>query len=134
MKLKINWKQYWDWEFNKKVLRMMLPLILQSLIVAFINVLDTIFISIFNSEQLTGLGLTNDMFILLIYSFWAISGAGGIYTTQYLGKKNYAKVAETTRIKLILALILAVVYFTLISTLRTSLINIRSRLVFLGIF
>ncbi|WP_215825778.1 MATE family efflux transporter [Spiroplasma endosymbiont of 'Nebria riversi'] len=116
MKLKINWKQYWDWEFNKKVLRMMLPLILQSLIVAFINVLDTIFISIFNPEQLTGLGLTNDMLILLIYSFWAISGAEGIYTTQYLGKKNYAKVVETTRIKLILALILAVVYFTLIST------------------
>ncbi|WP_339023935.1 MATE family efflux transporter [Spiroplasma endosymbiont of Agriotes lineatus] len=124
MKLKINWKQYWDWEFNKKVLRMILPLILQSLIVAFINVLDTIFISIFSPEQLTGLGLTNDMFLLLIYSFWAISGAGGIYTTQYLGKKNYAKVAETTRIKLILALILAIIYFTLISTLRTSLINI----------
>lgn len=123
MKLWINFQKYWDWKFNKKVLLMMLPLVIQSMIVAFVNILDTIFISVFNPEQLTGLGLTNDIFILLIYSFWAISSAGGIYTSQYLGKKNYEKVAETTRIKLILVLILAVIYFLLITFLRKTLIN-----------
>lgn len=123
MKLAINFKKYWDWDFNKNALKMMLPLVFQSIFIALTNILDTIFIAHYNPEALTALGITNDLFILLIYSFWSVSSVGGIYTTQYLGKKNFVKVKETTKIKLILVLILAIFYFTLLSLIKESVID-----------
>lgn len=83
---------------RKQLISIALPVMLQGLVVATINMADVFMIGRIGETEIAGVGLANQiLFLMMLFSF-GINGAGAIYITQYFGRK------ETNNIKKYLSL------------------------------
>lgn len=111
-------------EFYKKVIIIALPIALQNGISNFVSLLDNLMIGRVGTEQMTGVGIVNQlMFVFYLCIFGAVSGAG-IFTAQYYGQGNHEGVRDTFRLKLIIATVLLVVAGTGVWVFRDQLISL----------
>lgn len=102
-------------EFYGMVLGVAVPIMVQSGITNFVNLLDNIMVGRVGTEQMSGIAIVNQL--LLIFNlaiFGAISGAG-IFGAQFYGCKNHKGVQQTFRFKLYIcaAIVLAGVFLLL---------------------
>ncbi len=88
----------------------MLPVVIQSIFIAGINMVDTMFISNLIGEDATaGVGSSNAVFQLILFTVISACVAGGIFTGQYFGAKNTPKVRETVSWKIVIGTSIALV-------------------------
>lgn len=102
-------------EFYGMVLGVAVPIMVQSGITNFVNLLDNIMVGRVGTEQMSGIAIVNQL--LLIFNlavFGAISGVG-IFGAQFYGCKNHKGVQQTFRFKLYIcaAIVLAGVFLLL---------------------
>ena len=72
--------------FYKTVLAITIPIIIQNGITNFVNLLDNVMVGRLGTEQLSGVGIANQLiFIYTLCLFGALAGAG-IFTSQFFGK------------------------------------------------
>ncbi len=72
--------------FYKMVLLIAVPIIIQNGITNFVNLLDNIMVGRLGTEQLSGVGIANQLiFVYTLCLFGGLSGAG-IFTAQFFGK------------------------------------------------
>lgn len=89
-----------DKKFYMLVLGVAIPIMIQNGITNFVSLLDNIMVGRVGTEQMSGVAIVNQIF--LIYNlciFGGVSGAG-IFTAQYYGQKNDEGVRNTFRFKL----------------------------------
>lgn len=95
--------------FYKSVLALTVPIIIQNGITNFVNLLDNIMVGRLGTEQLSGVGIANQLtFVFTLCLFGGLSGAG-IFTAQYFGKNDTEGMRYTFRFKLWTAAIITVV-------------------------
>ena len=95
--------------FYKMVLRLTIPIILQNGITNFVSLLDNIMVGRLGTEQLSGVGIANQLiFIYTLCLFGALAGAG-IFTSQFFGKCDVEGMRHTFRFKLLSALIITAI-------------------------
>ena len=99
-----------DRAFYKRIFAVALPIIIQNAITNFVALLDNIMVGQLATAQISGVTIVNNnlMFIFNICMFGAAAGAG-IFSTQFRGSGDYDGIRYTTRFKLILCSILAVI-------------------------
>jgi len=86
--------------FYRRLIRLMLPIMIQNGITNFVNMLDNIMIGAVGTAQMTGVALTNQLiFVFNLCIFGAVSGAG-IFATQFFGSGDHESVRHTFRFKL----------------------------------
>lgn len=86
--------------FYRRLIRLMLPIMIQNGITNFVNMLDNIMIGTVGTAQMTGVALTNQLiFVFNLCIFGAVSGAG-IFATQFFGSGDHESVRHTFRFKL----------------------------------
>ena len=89
--------------FYKMLLALAVPMIIQNGITNFVNLLDNIMVGQLGTEQISGVGIANQLiFVYTLCIFGGLSGAG-IFTAQYFGKSDVEGMRHTFRFKLILA-------------------------------
>ena len=99
-----------DKAFNKLVLAIALPIVIQNGITNFVNLLDNIMIGQVGIEEMNGVSIVNQlMFVFNLCIFGAVSGAG-IFTAQYYGRGDADNMRYTVRYKLYSA-VFAVIFF-----------------------
>ena len=87
--------------FYRRLLRLMMPIMIQNGITNFVNMLDNIMIGAVGTAQMTGVALTNQLiFVFNLCIFGAVSGAG-IFATQFFGSGDHEGVRHTFRFKLL---------------------------------
>ena len=98
-----------DKAFYKMVLGITIPIIIQNGITNFVSLLDNIMVGRLGTEQLSGVGIANQLiFVFTLCLFGGLSGAG-IFTAQFFGKGDVEGMRYSVRFKLFTALaILAV--------------------------
>lgn len=95
-----------DKKFIMHTLRIALPIMLQTGITNFVNMLDNIMVGRIGTDPMTGVSIVNSLlFVWNLCVFGGMSGIG-IFTAQYCGKRNDEGVRWTFRLELILCGIL----------------------------
>ncbi len=93
-----------DKAFYKMVIALVIPMIIQNGITNFVNLLDNIMVGRLGTEQLSGVGIANQLiFVYTLCLFGGLSGAG-IFTAQFFGKGDREGMRHTFRFKLLVAL------------------------------
>lgn len=99
-----------DKAFNKLVLAIALPIVIQNGITNFVSLLDNIMIGQVGIAEMNGVSIINQlMFVFNLCIFGAVSGAG-IFTAQYYGRGDVDNMRYTVRYKIYSA-IFAVIFF-----------------------
>ncbi len=87
--------------FYRRVLKVMLPIVIQQGITNFVGLLDNIMVGQVGTEQMSGVAITNQLlFIFQLCIFGSLSGAG-IFCAQYYGKGDQEKIKSVFRYKVI---------------------------------
>ncbi len=93
-----------DKVFYKRVLSLTIPIMIQSGITNFVNMLDNIMVGRVGTLPMTGVAVANQLiFVYNICVFGAVSGAG-IFVAQFHGKRDTKGVQQTFRFKLLTCL------------------------------
>ena len=95
--------------FYKMVLMIAVPIIIQNGITNFVNLLDNIMVGQLGAEQLSGVGIANQLiFVYTLCLFGGLAGAG-IFTAQFFGKGDSDGMRYTFRFKILTALLITLV-------------------------
>lgn len=119
----IRIKYFGDKAFYKMIMAIALPIIVQSLLTNFVNLLDNVMVGQLGTDQMTGVAVVNQLFFVFnLAVFGGMSGAG-IFSAQYFGQDNHEGVRNVFRIKFIIAIILTVLSLSIFIFLHEPLIN-----------
>ena len=95
--------------FYKTVLAITIPIIIQNGITNFVNLLDNVMVGRLGTEQLSGVGIANQLiFVFTLCIFGGLSGAG-IFTAQFFGKGDLEGLRYSIRFKLYTVLVIMAV-------------------------
>ncbi len=95
--------------FYKMILSITVPIIIQNGITNFVNLLDNVMVGRLGTEQLSGVGIANQLiFVFTLCLFGGLSGAG-IFTAQFFGKGDHDGLRYSVRFKLYTVLIILAV-------------------------
>lgn len=98
-----------DRAFYKKVVGLMIPIMIQTGITNFVNMLDNVMVGRVGTNAMTGVAVANQLiFVFNLCVFGAISGAG-IFTAQFFGNGDIKGAMHTFRFKVIFCSLLTIV-------------------------
>ena len=110
--------------FYRRLIRLMLPIMIQNGITNFVNMLDNIMIGAVGTAQMTGVALTNQLiFVFNLCIFGAVSGAG-IFATQFFGSGDHEGVRHTFRFKLLFCGLITLLGIALLAFQGESLLRL----------
>ena len=85
--------------FYRMILGITIPIIIQNGITNFVNLLDNVMVGRLGTEQLSGVGIANQLiFVFTLCVFGGLSGAG-IFTAQFFGKGDPEGLRYSIRFK-----------------------------------
>ncbi len=95
-----------DRAFYKRVLKVAVPIMIQSGITNFVSLLDNIMVGRVGTEQMSSVAIVNQLiFVFYLCIFGGFAGAG-IFTAQYYGSEDEEGIRHTFRYKIWMGLIL----------------------------
>ena len=95
--------------FYRMVLGITIPIIIQNGITNVVNLLDNVMVGRLGTEQLSGVGIANQLiFVFTLCLFGGLSGAG-IFTAQFFGKGDQEGLRYSVRFKIYTALLILAV-------------------------
>src|SRR5512139_2971527 len=112
----MNLSFFRDKEFFRTRLVIALPIALQQLITASLNMIDVLMVTRLGEASVAALGLANQIFFLLILFLFGITSGMAIFTAQYWGKGDIENIHKVLGICLVFAVLVAT-GFTLAATL-----------------
>ena len=111
-------------DFYRRVLKVMLPIIIQQGITNFVGLLDNIMVGQVGTEQMSGVAIANQLqFIFQLCIFGSLSGAG-IFCAQYFGKGDQDKIRSVFRYKVLTTALITVLGIGVFWFFRTPLIRL----------
>ncbi|MCH5248781.1 MAG: MATE family efflux transporter [Lachnospiraceae bacterium] len=99
--------------FEKAVLKIALPVTIQSLLQSSFSVVDQVMIGQLGSNSIAGIGLGGKFASLYSVVLAAIASAAGIMISQYMGRKDEKSVSKSFYINMLLSIGLAAVFMIL---------------------
>ncbi|MEG2859611.1 MAG: MATE family efflux transporter [Clostridia bacterium] len=101
---------HWEKNFTRTVLRLAVPIVVQSLMIALMHIVDNLMIGQLGEYQLAGVTQANRItFLLQVTMFGVVSGAS-IFTAQYWGKRDLAGIHRTLGLGMITGLGVAALF------------------------
>lgn len=96
--------------FFSALIKISVPIMLQSLLQTFINMLDTIMIGRLGSVEIAAVGLGNSFFFVLNMILFGITSGGGVFIAQFWGKKDIKGIRKSLGIMLVLAVVVSAIF------------------------
>lgn len=96
--------------FEKTVLKIALPVTLQSLLQSSFSVIDQVMIGQLGSESIAGIGLGGKFVSIYSVVLAAIAAVAGIMISQYMGRKDHAAAGKSFYSNMAFSLVLAAVF------------------------
>jgi putative MATE family efflux protein len=91
--------------FYKKLIALAVPIILQQLIAASLNLVDNLMIGQLGEESIASVGIANQVYFIVILFIFGITGGASIFFAQFWGKKDLDSIHKTLGVALMLTLI-----------------------------
>ena len=113
-----------DKRFYRRVLFMVVPMILQSMITDLVSLVDNIMVGRMGTEEMSGVAIANQfVYILTISIFGAVSGPG-IFGAQFFGKGDSEGQKQTFRFRLLICTVISLLAMIIFSVWDTELLSI----------
>lgn len=113
-----------DRKFYKTLIAVALPLVLQQLITSSVQLVDNVMVGRLGEQAISSVAIVNQLyFVIILITFGALGGAG-IFTAQYFGSKDFNKLKQTFRFKIIVGMMIAIMSFIVFSFFGESLIRL----------
>jgi len=97
--------------FNKKFLKRFLivasPMILQQFLAASVQLIDNFMVGELGESAISAVASVNQVFFIGMLMIFGITGGAGIYTAQYFGDKDFDKLKQSYRLKIVCSLAIA---------------------------
>ncbi len=90
--------------FTKKLMYIAVPIMIQSLITASVNLIDTMMVGKLGESSIAALGVANQYYMLFNLIIMAVYSGVGIFISQYWGKKDVSKIKAFTTIQIQVAM------------------------------
>ncbi len=113
-----------DAAFYQRLFALSVPLVLQQLITASIQIVDNVMVGQLGETAIGAVGVVNQLFFVVIISSFGVMSGSTIYMAQYFGAKNKDKLQQTFHFTILAALAVGVVAFVLFSVADDVLIGI----------
>jgi putative MATE family efflux protein len=101
-----------DKHFYKSLFTIAIPIMLQNLISALVNMLDTVMIGRLGTVEIAAVGLGNQVFFLYNLTLFGLCSGASVFTAQFWGKRDIPGIRKNTGFCLLLSLA-AGAFFTL---------------------
>lgn len=102
-----------DKAFYKTLFAVTMPIVAQQLITSSVQLVDNVMVGRLGEHAIGGVSVINQLyFVVILVTFGAMGGAG-VLTAQYFGSKDYDKLRQTFRFKLLIGLGVAFLSFVL---------------------
>jgi len=102
-----------DAAFYQRLFALSLPLVLQQLITASIQIVDNVMVGQLGETAIGAVGVVNQLFFVVIITSFGVMSGSTIYMAQYFGAKNQDKLQQTFHFTLLAALAVGVISFGL---------------------
>lgn len=113
-----------DKKFYKMVLVLAVPIIIQSGITNFVNLLDNIMVGQVGTEQMSGVAIVNQLiFVYNLCIFGIVSGAS-IFGTQFYGNGDFEGMRNSFRFKIIFCILMSLIGIFILYGFQTELISL----------
>jgi putative MATE family efflux protein len=113
-----------DKAFYKTLFTVAAPLVLQQLITTSVQLVDNVMVGKLSEQAIGAVSVVNQLyFVVILITFGALGGAG-VFSAQYFGSKDYDKLKQTFRFKLIVGFMIASLSFIIFTFFGRSLIMI----------
>ncbi len=96
-------------KYMKKVFILALPVMLHQLILAFANLVDNIMIGSNGKHAINAVGVSNQIFFVILLLGFGISNGAGVYIAQQFGSKKFKQMHHTFIIGIISAILLGII-------------------------
>ena len=98
-----------DRSFYAMVLAIAVPIMLQSAVTNFVNLLDNIMIGRLGTLEMSGVSIANQLLFIYNISIFGCVNAAGIFSAQYCGKKDHDGVRNCLRLKTVVGMAAALI-------------------------
>lgn len=121
--------RWWDYAvgdqaFYRAIFAIVIPIIVQNSISAFVGLLDNVMVGQLGTEEMSGVAVANQLiFVFNLCVFGGISGAS-IFCAQFFGAKDYESMRACTRFKLYTGIVLFLLCAAVFTCLGTPLISL----------
>lgn len=113
-----------DRQFYRKLLTVTLPLVVQQLITSSVQLVDNVMVGRLGESSIASVSVVNQLFFIVILITFGIMGGAGIYSAQYYGSKDYEKLRQTFRFKILAAILVGIFSFTVFTVFGRTLIGV----------
>lgn len=96
--------------FFRKVLALMIPVLLQSLISQGVNAMDTVMVGQLGEIAISGSSIANQFYIIFTYVILGVCAAGTVLITQYFGAEEYGTIRHVLDMMLQMGITIALVF------------------------
>lgn len=103
-----------DKKFIKTLMLLAIPIILQSLVTASLNLLDNLMIGSLGENEIAAVGISNQFYMLYYYTIMGITLGAGIFMSQFWGKKDVASIHKFLGISLVVGMI-STIFFAILA-------------------
>ncbi|MCX8130242.1 MAG: MATE family efflux transporter [Clostridia bacterium] len=97
-------------EMNKHILKISIPIALQSIIMMTLNMTDQIMVGQLGESSIAAVGISNRVITILTVILSGLASGIGIYTAQFWGKKDKEKIGQLLGLGLSVGGVLTVVF------------------------
>jgi putative MATE family efflux protein len=116
-----------DRQFYRNLFTVAVPIMLQNLVNAFVNMVDTVMIGRLGSVEIAAVGLGNNVFFLYTMILFGIVSGGSIFTAQFWGRRDIAGIRKNLGFCFLLNLSVAIVFTVIAFWFSEDILRIYSR-------
>jgi len=113
--------------FYREVLSVALPVMAQQAIQSLVSLIDNFMVAGLGDAKMAGVNVANQVNFVYLVLMMTLSGAGGIYMSQYRGAKDEEGMRQAYRFKAIMTMGLSALYFAVCQTMPVALISVMTR-------
>lgn len=110
--------------FIKMLMALAIPIILQSLVTASLNLLDNIMVGKLGESEIAAVGLSNQFYMIFYYSVAGIGMGACIFMSQLWGKKDINKIHEFLDLSLIISVLVSIIFAAIAIIFPENIIHI----------
>lgn len=110
--------------FYRMVLAVAVPIMLQSAVTNFVNLLDNIMIGRVGTLEMSGVSIANQLLFIYNISIFGCVNAAGIFSAQYCGKNDHEGVRNCLRLKVLVTMAAALIAMAVFLLFTDSLIGL----------
>ena len=104
-----------DRAFLREMLKIAIPISLQQLVNALLNMIDVLMVGQLGEASIAGIGLSNQVFFVFILLLFGLTSGMSIFTAQFWGKNEITPIRKVLGMSILTASVIALV-FTITAT------------------